>query len=496
MAGARTNKPTSAQLAKPEGINFIPFIFDYRTEDQTITMEKLEKAHDDIYTQVFSKISYLIFHQPYTMEILDLEEKNDEKLAKRFRQMADNPDVNLWQQMKNTWFAVCNPGAYLVSPGIDYLENNFIGLTELRCLPPESFSSPGSSKNVILAQGEFLQGIVKESDGKIHYYQTQDTGAILEIQNCFHIRSPVYSYDVAGKPFIKVLIKTLNKLGFINDGIIQANNRAAAPSMFLRVNVRHNTRTSKDWLKEDYAQSKSILKSYSKDTLFPIPENFEPIKIDGTVSNIGLDSEERYTKRFMSAFDPTDVLSKGDGSIIGGNSGAEADLYRAYITGLQTSICDGWVPLFQRILEYNGFKGYKFILKIPPLEFDDETLNLERAKELRAAGNCGYNEHRVLCGLEPASTELVAEYKNEWEEIKPTPIIKENPFAVNPMQDQIKQGEGKMTPDEIKQNEQKLKKNQGSVPTFDESYLKLSEALGNHWTDLINTIEKDMKASK
>lgn len=496
MPGARTKKTTGVQLANPEGINFIPFNFDYRTEDQTINLEKLEKAQDDIYTQVFTKISYLIFHQPYTIEILNLEEKNDEKLAKRFRQMADDPSVNLWQQMKNTWFATCNPGAYLYSPGIDYLDNGFIGLTELRCLPPESFSTPGSSGNVILAQGELLQGIVKESDGKIHYYQMQETGAIVEIKNCYHIKSPVYSFDVAGKPFIKVLVKTLNKLGFVNDGIIQANNRAAAPSMFLRINTRDSNRMSKDWLREDFAQAKKILKAYSRNTLFPIPENFEPIEISSQVSTIGLETEDRLTKRFMSAFDPTDVLSKGDGSIIGGNSGAEADLYRAYITGLQTSICDGWVPLFQRILEYNGYKGYKFILKIPPLEFEDATLNLECAKELRAAGNCGYNEHRVLCGLEPASKELIAEYKAEWDEIKPDPIIKENPFPPNPMQDETTPGKGQMTPDEIKQDEQKLKKNQGSIPTFDESYLKLSKALGNHWTDLINTIEKDMKASQ
>lgn len=490
MPGARPKKPTSIQLANPEGINFIPFIFDYRTEDQILTLTKLEYYKNDIYSQVFNKIANLIFQKPYTIEILDLDEKNDEKLAKKFRQMADNPDVNLWKQFKNTWFSWAFSGAFIGSAGIDYLEDNSIGITEIRDLPPASFSSSGTSATAILAKGEFLEGIVRLEDNKVHYFQEQPVGSIIELKNCFHIKSPVYSYDIAGEPLIKILAKTLNRLAFVWDGVIQANNRAAAPSMFLRINTRDQTRISKNWLIEDLAQAKNILQTYSKNTLFPIPENFEPIEISSQVSGVGLETVDTLTKLFISAFSPTDFISRGDGALIGGSTNQEADLYKTFISGFQDAICTGWTPLFQKILEYNGYKGYTFVLKIPPLEFDDETLNLERAKELRAAGNCGYNEHRILCGLEPASKELVAEYKAEWDEIKPAPIIKENPLSANPMQDETTSGEGQMTPDEIKQDE-KLKKNQGSIPTFDESVTKLETALGNHWTDLIDAIETD-----
>jgi hypothetical protein len=486
MAGATPTKTgNKAQLLKAQGIDFIPFDYDYN-EEKTATLETLKKYQDDIYAQVFVKISYLIFHSPYTIEIWDLNEKNDEKLAKRFRQMADDPNVNLWKQMKNTWFAVCNPGAYLCSPGLDYLENNFIGLTELRDLPPDTFSQPGTSESVIQAQGEFLKGIVRESDGKIHYYQTQQDGTIQEITNCYHIRSPVYSFDVAGKPLIKVLIKTLNKLGFSWDGVMQANNRAAAPTMFLRVNMRDPQRISKDWLKDDWKMCKDILKAYSRNVLFPIYENIEPIEIKGQVSNIGLDTVDKLAKLFMSAFDPTDIISKGDGSIIGGNSGAEADLYKVFIAGFQQAICDGWTPLFQKILEYNGFKGYKFILKIPEIKFTDGTLNLEQAKELRAAGDCSYNEHRVLCGLEPASKELIKEWASEWKEITPDPIVNKAPG--NPMQDDSQAGTGQKTEDDIKA--QKLQNNQAVVPTREDIEDELAKDLGNLWTEFIRGVGK------
>jgi hypothetical protein len=394
-------------VVTPQGINFI-LKSEADWDLDKINVKTLDDLFEDPYaTAVFNKLTNLIFQDPYTVEIKDPDGNVNEELSKFFQQMLDAPDVQLWQQMKICFGAWFWYGPYLASLGIDFFDGMYI-LSAIVDLPPASFSE-NNATGTVLSVSRILHGIVKLEDKKTHYYQQQEI-EIVELNDIFHIKPPGYGYDIAGLPLIFPLIKSFKKMGFAWLAQMQCVNRAGAPSIFLKITKPIK---SADGKRDDWRYGNEILKNYGKNNLYPIYENFDPIEVVSNVTDVSLKTIELLTKVIIYQFSTSDLVAK-DGTLIGGSNSAEKELLTNFIKGFHTSLKNGFEPVTQKFLEYNGFLGHKVVINIPTPEFTDEKLELDRAIEGRNAKDIHPNEHRKKLGLPPKSDEELVEIRNAW----------------------------------------------------------------------------------
>ncbi len=403
----KTVPKQAVPVITPQGINFVlKSTADWDLDK--LNVKTLEDLFEDPYaTAVFNKLTNLIFQDPCTIEIKDPADTVNDDLSKVFQQMCDSPDVQLWQQMKTCFGAWFWFGPYLASLGIDFLNGMYI-LSAIMDLPPASFSQ-NNAVGTILSESRILHGIVKLEDKKTHYYQQQEL-EIVELGNVFHIKPPGYGYDIAGMPLIYPLIKSFKKMGFAWLAQMQCVNRAGAPSIFLKITKPIK---SPDGKRDDWKYGNEILRNYGKNNLYPIYENFDPIEVVSNVTDVSLKTIELLTKVIIYQFSTSDLVSK-DGTLIGGSNNAEKELLTNFIKGFHTALKNGFEPIVQKFLEYNGFLKHKAVINIPTPEFTDESLELQRAVEGRNAKDIHPNEHRKKLGLPPKSDEELVEIRNSW----------------------------------------------------------------------------------
>lgn len=489
ISAAATPK-TAVPVLTPQGLNFI-LKSNADWELETITVKTLDDLQEDPYaTAVFNKLTNLIFQDPYKIEVRDPADSPNEKLTKAFQNMLDAPDVELWQQMKNTFGAWYWYGPYLASLGIEF--DGMYTLSAIRDLPPSTFAD-NQSESTILAEGKILKGICKLEDKKTHYYQKQEY-EIVELGNCFHIKPPSYSYDVAGLPLIYPLIKVFKKMGFAWLAQMQTVNRAGAPSIFLRIT---NPIRSPDGKRDDWKYAKEILKNYGKNNLYPIYDNMEPLEVVSNVSDVSLKTIELLAKVILFQFSTSDLVSK-EGTLIGGSNNAEKELQENFIRGFHTALINAFQPIVQKFLDYNGFQGYKAVITIPAPEFVNEETDLKRAAEGRAGKDIHPNEHRKFLGLPPKSDEELAQINNLWS----IPTVEQQAYQAEQFKQQTLKAQAAMNEGDVKQQEDnkkgqkgdnqksKLKKNKEELPTREDIQEDLEIDLENNIKSFFSDIKK------
>jgi hypothetical protein len=360
---ATQKKPARPQVTKVEGVNFTTPYTGIPFDIRKLTAEKIAQYENDPYAnKVELNLINLIFQKPFILNIQDDKENSREEIAVWMRQMCEK--IDLWTQMQRCFSSWYWYGAYLHSDGLGKDDNGHIVLNEIRDLPANTFADQGTPTNGTLTYGKILNGIMLQGDNKVHYWQKQvvlDTAAvpsnpyqsknmIIELNNCAHIPSPVFNrYDLAGIPMINPLVQLLARMSFSWETLMQANNRAGAPNLFMRVT---NPIVTPDGKRNDWKYSDKILRSYNKNTLFTIHENFEPLEMKAPVPDISLKTVEALTDLIISIFSPTDFVSK-DGTLIGGSTNAESNLLINFITGFHNHLIRTFKPLLERILEYN-----------------------------------------------------------------------------------------------------------------------------------------------
>lgn len=489
ISAAATPK-TAVPVLTPQGLNFI-LKSNADWELETITVKTLDDLQEDPYaTAVFNKLTNLIFQDPYKIEVRDPTDSPNEKLTNFYQRMLDAPDVDLWQQMKNTFGAWYWYGPFLASLGIEF--SNMYVLSAIRDLPPSTFAD-NQSESTILAEGKILKGICKLEDKKTHYYQKQEY-EIVELKNCFHIKPPSYSYDIAGLPLIYPLIKVFKKMGFSWLAQMQAVNRSGAGNiLFIRIT---NPIRTPDGKRDDWKYVNNVLKNYGKNNLFPLYDNMEPIEVATNPSEVALKTIELLAKVILFQFSTSDLVSK-EGTLIGGSNNAEKELQENFIRGFHTALINAYQPIVQKFLEYNGFQGYTAVITIPTPEFTNEETDLKRATEGRAAQNIHPNEHRKFLGLPPKSDEELSQIKNLWS----IPTVEQQAYQAEQFKQQAQQAQA-MNEGAVKQQEEdkkgqkgdnkksKLKKNKEELPTREDIQEDLETDLENNIKSFFSDIKK------
>jgi len=447
------------------------------------TMEKLRANEEAESLQL--NLSNLIFpSEPPIITVLDKDEKDQDEIAARLRQMCERPEVSFFNQMKNYMIDSCY-GCYFYSLGISQADDGFIELTEFRDLPAASFSRVWNISGVEKGRAVLFPGVVRQDDGKIHYYQADEDGQPQELHNCSHMKPPGRDFDLCGKPLFYSLVPVFNRSSFSWLALMQTVNRAGAPSIFIKI----TNPTAKD-----FGLAKKILQNYSKNNQFSVPGNFEIIEIGKDPNDIALKAIEAINNKLSAHFSPSRFVAT-DGNLIGGSDQAKADLLVKFIMGFQQIIVDNFKPILQSILEYNGYLDYKVSIMFPKPEFKDGTLDYNRAKDAAEKKAISRNEYRLKMGFEPATDEDLDTFADEWKSEDPILPNVQPPLTNKPDKEATLTEEGVQAKEENKKKSEKdnLKTNQLPTNQTDIIIDETAQGITTGWDDLITGFTKHLE---
>lgn len=463
-------------ITKAEGVAYV-YLYgnDIKVawENDKIDLEVMEKLRANAKAQSIQlQLSNLIFPaEPPAIGALNENEEEADDVGVLLRNMADNPKVAFYERMKNYFNDSCY-SCFFFSVTIENIDG-FIQMTEFRELPAASFSH----SNYDLAEyGHALlfPGVVRDKSGKIHYYQTQEDGVVIELKNCTHLKPPGRDFDICGMPLFYSLVPWFNKHNFAWLAQMQSVNRVGAPSIILRIATYND--------KVDGPIAQKILRNWGKNTSFSIPDRFEVIEIGKTVNNIALKSLEAINKEFSTHFSPSDAISS-DGNLIGGSDQAKGDLYLNYIRGWHTVIANRFQPFLQEILEYNGYSNLKAYIKFPEPELKNAQIDLDKAKDAADRKVISKLEYRKKCGWGACTEEDLKTYEDEWgsQEVVENPIdpVKDEPLSDDDIQD-----------DQDEKKKQNLQKNQLVTNQSDDTIEETAAGIKTGWNELIKGFSK------
>ncbi|MCK9521374.1 MAG: hypothetical protein M0R74_20470, partial [Dehalococcoidia bacterium] len=124
-------------------------------------------------------------------------------------------------------------------------------------------------------------------------------------------------------------------------------------------------------------------------------------------------------------FSPTKAISK-DGTLIGGSSNPEYDLYMSYIQGQQSWVEAAFEYLLQPYLDVNGYDGYRIMVDIPSPQVEKSELWLKVAEVGHKTQTLSINERRKILSwtgadLEELDEEELVALKEEYTGSAPPP---------------------------------------------------------------------------
>lgn len=454
MAIINQKKPKSPpKVSDAEGQDYILSSFNYLTpwDTKNLTIEDIEKYKDHWVSDLIrDSLKNMIFQGQPIINALE-NGKSREDYAEMLRNVADK--IDLLDLMKTQYDDECNYGTYLRSVGWERIDGN-VTITEVRCLPPYTFRSPGKYSLTDCVYGQILKGIMKYKDETTHYWQTKSyTANPIELTNCEHIKSPKSSYYLDGVPILNPLYQLLPDLNLAKAGLMQANKRANI--LFVRDNKIGNDKMP-DGKGSRFGYIKEILRKLSNNVWFPLAAEMEPIELKGQVSKISIDSIYLLIKLILMCYSPSSFLSMGETNRLGGSTSGETTLMKSYVFSQHAHITKTWETLFQKLLEYNYIYGVKVQIILPQIKEDNDQLNFQIAsKILDAAGQHGIviaeiNEVREKCGLEDISEKALQKALKSWKAVK---MVSDKEIAINVPDESIKHNQAPIdTREEIQED--------------------------------------------
>lgn len=401
-----------ADKRKPQGIESGDLYVG--TDGYTFTMPAIDYdlirkyAENKYIVEGLNKQQRVLFKKRYTVALHDTEEqKDDEKGTAALERMCKQPDVQLWYTLqrlhRNT--QVWGPAPY--NPVWKTVGNEYT-LIKLRDLEPLTFKNQGSTWSTV--KNRILPGIsLKEGTEEIEYWQTKRNGQIELLQNIEMMVDPL-SGEIGGTPFILPLIPLVSMVKHAWKRQMQVLNKIGI--FFIRVT---------DPQGDDKAFAQKVMRNASTDTGFTLRGNMEPIELTTTGSGTALDTITELGVQIRQYFSPSDIISK-DGTLIGGSSNPEFDLYMAYIEGTHRWLEDECEYMLQPYLTENGFDDkYEIRVEIPDPQPDRSKMliDLVVAGHHTQAINTANKRHilsKALAGNGVDLEEMTPQQQKEMEE--------------------------------------------------------------------------------
>jgi hypothetical protein len=353
-----------------------------------IDAEKIAKISDNVYLAgALDKQQRTLFKDKKEFEVrgVDPEGEPDKDLSERLTSMCLAKDVDLWFNLQIAWRESAIWGPAIFNPVWDDVDGEY-SLIKLRHLPSESFSSAGTNYSRI--KNPLLPGIcVNEKTEEIEFWQKQVDGRVIQLENVVMMSDPVRSGQVGGKPLILPIIPVLNMMDFTWKGRMQQENRLGGGGLFaLKI-----TSPKKDDKK--YAQT--ILKNISRGVAFQLRENMEVVNLGINETATASNTIDALDRLISDYFSPASSISK-DGTLIGGSSSPEYDLYLSYIQGQQAWVETSFERLLDPYLLNNGYEEWSIIVDIPEPTIDRSQFFVAAAESAYRTQSISLNERRAI----------------------------------------------------------------------------------------------------
>jgi hypothetical protein len=350
----------------------------------------------------------------------------DDDLTAALNEMCSAPDVDLWYALQVAWRESAEWGPALFNPVWGY-EGSEYRLLKLRNLPSETFAGTGGTYSAI--KNELLPGILLNADGQIEFWQKQAIGTSKRLENVVMMTDPIRR-GLGGKPLILPIVPIISMLDFAWSGAMQQAHRLGAGGLF-SIKVTNPQKDDKQ-----YAQK--ILKNIGKNVAFQLRENMEFLSLPITETHTAKETIEMLDQLIATYFSPMRSISK-EGTLIGGSSSPEFDLYMAYIQGQQAWVEDSFERLLQPYLDVNGYDGYSLVVDIPAPTVDRSELWLKIADMGFRTQAATKNELRDLLERAGAPTAQLDEagllkLQDEYSRMQPvSPLFQKANLAVEAM---------------------------------------------------------------
>lgn len=471
--------------------NLIPYL-DRPWDPTDLTIEDVKKYADDYFIiNTFLKLTNFIFIGMPTYNVHQGDDSRED-IAIELRDMVKKLDFNGF--LKKMWYDVCIWGNNFYSEGVEHDGKKWV-ITELRTLPPELFAYPGGAlvvpymwgnyvMNPNYTYGRLLKGVERHDDDTVHYWQRMKY-QIIELENCKHIKSPIRSYFLDGVPLFNPLYKLLPKISFAVDHLMAANNRSNL--WFLEMPVNGNTQLP-DQKTSIWEYCKTIMRAATNKVRFMLPAGVTVQEIKTPPSDIHLKTVDLLVKWLISYITPADIISKGDGSLIGGSSNYEAQLFKMFSEGMQSFVETEAEKILDEWLAWNGRGDCHVEVRLKRLTFDNSELDFKIAQELIAALKgpdkivlASYNEIRARLSFENADIEFLKKAKGEYEEIS-----SKEPAQTIPPIDQLSQDDDQLEEEEVIDS---IKGNQSLIKTREEIQADTEQQLIQAYTKFYESVE-------
>lgn len=379
-------------------------------EKPTLTWKETVALRENYYWATLrNNLSTLVYRERYTLEVLDKIGNPDPTPTALLKGMCNRPEVDLWSRMMMVFPDWYDWGISLLNPVWDY-EGGTYALQKLKRIPPELFGN--RSINSLWVYSEILQGINLDKDNQVEFCITlPNTSEQKILTNIFAVRDPTVP-ELAGKPMIRPVVSIIRMLDFAWGAQMQRINRIGAPILFIRM---------AKWTEDDIAYAQAILNNWGKDTSYQLRPGMELVDLKITDSTTAAETIAILADMVVDAFASSKLIAK-DGTLLGGSSAPELDITYAFISGFHRKLESQIEALLQPFCAANGYPDHQVKIHIPSPSIDRSALDLERAKEGRAARTISPQEHRKLIGEETATDDEIDQYADWWDLHEGTPM--------------------------------------------------------------------------
>lgn len=335
-----------------------------------------------------TKQQRILFQKPIQMSVINLKTKEvDADLSSIISDMANEDNVALNFAIQRAWRDMAEWGPALYNPVWDY-EGSEFRMKKLKRLEPWSFANMGTSISYI--QNKILPGIcINDKTQETEYWQTDAKGNITLLKNVEVMTDPIKS-GLGGTPAIIPIFPYVKMLTYSWMRQMQKVNQYGSGGIwFLKVT---------DPTGDDKKFAQNVMNNVSSINRYQLRPNMSIENLGISESGSALETITQIGMEIRQFFTPAGLIQKDGGTLLGGSSGPEFDLYMAFISG-QHSTVEAYVRrLFTPYLVYNGYydKGFRIVAKSPEVTVDKSELYLKIHDSGSNQGSLLPNEKRAL----------------------------------------------------------------------------------------------------
>lgn len=364
---------------------------------QTLT----EMVENPYIAQKLVNESLLYFPSLLRIEAKDPKGQVDEEVTNDLRKMLGVLGCALAEKIKQAKYDTKVYGMSFFNPIWEY-KDGAVQLVKLRHLPAWSFYKSPMNSSTSRIYSVLLQGvIISDQTGEVEYWQTQDDGETIKINNIMTVKDP-QDEGLAGDSKVIQLYDIIQMIKFGWNVELQAIARAGAPIFFLKITKPKKATDAGTGGVSDIALGNSIISKWSTKKQFLLRENMEVVSLPIN-QNIDVLAPINVLEKLINKYFSVTEQIKKEGQTIGGNALSELKLLNRAIQSVHAWLLPPFEDLVNQYFVKNMFPpGWSCSLSYDVWDTDDRELNIKQIEAAMKGNAVDLDDIRAKCGLDPA----------------------------------------------------------------------------------------------